>query len=267
MKIALLMMQKNEVDLLEPWLAYHAHVFGAENLYLWDNGSTDATVRTTLSNWASKLGSLDENHSTGLDFRRKGILLGNKIKDLDSTGAYDFYIPIDCDEFLVALDESSVVSSSLSAIEAELGRHVAVKKALGIQTAFYNLPGREDYYWKSGYKKTFFVRGTFKDMDHGFHEGRSAIEPGVEITNLAFMHFHHKPHAQIQEHSKNKLMPYYDLSDEKLIEGLYETNRLVRFMLDSEAIYLDRFKSMPSIYAPSFRNFLAENRIARASWM
>ena len=35
-KVACFMMQKNEQTLLEPWLIYHGHLFGFENLYVWD---------------------------------------------------------------------------------------------------------------------------------------------------------------------------------------------------------------------------------------
>ena len=41
MKIACLMMQKNEGDLLKFWSDYHADLFGSENIFIFDNGSDD----------------------------------------------------------------------------------------------------------------------------------------------------------------------------------------------------------------------------------
>jgi hypothetical protein len=37
MRIACVMMQKNEDELLRPWLAYHSYLFSPENLYVFDN--------------------------------------------------------------------------------------------------------------------------------------------------------------------------------------------------------------------------------------
>ena len=42
------MMQKNEDDLLEPWIKYHSNMFGAENLFIYDNGSTSPLVAEVL---------------------------------------------------------------------------------------------------------------------------------------------------------------------------------------------------------------------------
>ena len=48
-RVACVMMQKDEVHLLEPWLAYHGYLFGFENLYVLDNGSTRPDVLLTRS--------------------------------------------------------------------------------------------------------------------------------------------------------------------------------------------------------------------------
>lgn len=39
MLTACVMMQRNEVNALEPWTKYHAVLFGLENLYVIDHGS------------------------------------------------------------------------------------------------------------------------------------------------------------------------------------------------------------------------------------
>ena len=33
MRVACVMMQRNEINALEPWLRYHSYLFGIENLY------------------------------------------------------------------------------------------------------------------------------------------------------------------------------------------------------------------------------------------
>jgi hypothetical protein len=255
MRIACFLMQKDEADLLDPWLVYHAHLFGAENLYVWDNGSTSTIVKDILRRWEDNLGCLNRELTTGMDFRKKGVILGQKIKDLDEHSPYDFYLPLDCDEFVV-VEEEGRVSCEKKLIYRELERYKAEKRALGVQTAYYNLPGRKDLYWKAGHQKTFFRAGTFKQMDHGFHEGESKLEPGKAKTNIAYMHLHHKSHAQIVEHSRNKVAPYFDVTDLELMKTLYNTNRLVRFMLDDEVTYMERFTKLPGTALPEFREAL-----------
>ncbi len=39
--VACIVMQKDEIFLSRPWLAYHGHLFGFGNLFVLDNGSTD----------------------------------------------------------------------------------------------------------------------------------------------------------------------------------------------------------------------------------
>ena len=43
-KVACVMMQKDEAILLEPWLTYHGHLFGLENLFVIDDGSDDGST-------------------------------------------------------------------------------------------------------------------------------------------------------------------------------------------------------------------------------
>ena len=253
MKIACLMMQKDEGDLLEPWLQYYSALFGSESLYLWDNASTESNVCATLQNWQSRLGGLRLDLVTPADFRRKGVILGDKIKELDKNLSYDYYIPLDCDEFIGVIKCDGVISFEREDIFSEFEKFTSETRVLGVDTAFYNLPGRPDLYWKSGYQKSIFRAGTFKVMDHGFHEGLSKLSEGRASTKLVYMHLHHKPHTQIVEHSRNKVAPYFNVQDEALMKSLYATNRLVRFMLDDEKTYLDKFLTMGGVDVSAFR--------------
>ena len=46
------MMQKDESELLDYWLSYHGEIFGFENLYVFDNGSTDSNLQCVLEKYA-----------------------------------------------------------------------------------------------------------------------------------------------------------------------------------------------------------------------
>jgi hypothetical protein len=41
LRIALIMMQKNETILLDPWLRYHEAMIPAQSIFVFDNGSSD----------------------------------------------------------------------------------------------------------------------------------------------------------------------------------------------------------------------------------
>ena len=256
MQIACLMMQKDESDLLQPWIEYHASLFGFENLYIWDNGSTEDSISTILANYEKKGVHVVYVNNTPLDFRRKGVILGKRIKELDDTMEFDFFLPIDCDEFLVVEDNNQNVSCEKQDVLNEMKKYSAETRALRIGTSYYNLLGQKDCYWKTGYKKTFFRTGTFKQMDHGFHEGESRLATGQALTNFAYVHMHHKPHSLIVKHSMNKLSPYYDINDIELMRSMYPTNRLVKFMLDDQETYMKPFSKLPKKMISQFRTSL-----------
>jgi hypothetical protein len=74
-RVACTVMQKNEGTLLRPFLRYHAALFGAENIYVVDNGSTDLAVIGELAAAEREGVCIDRTHGTIEDylatFRRK----------------------------------------------------------------------------------------------------------------------------------------------------------------------------------------------------
>jgi hypothetical protein len=94
-------MQKNEGTLLRPFLRYHAALFGAENIYVVDNGSTDLAVIGELAAAEREGVCIDRTHGTIEDYLAKGNIIGDLVKRLDQDEKYDFYILLDCDEFVV----------------------------------------------------------------------------------------------------------------------------------------------------------------------
>jgi hypothetical protein len=49
MRVACVVMQRNETDCLEPWLRYHGYLFGYKNLFVIDHGSELPAVRQILA--------------------------------------------------------------------------------------------------------------------------------------------------------------------------------------------------------------------------
>ena len=62
-RVACLMMQKDEALLLRPWLLYHGLLFGFENLYVYDNGSTSDAVLAILREFAAVGVHVDDAHT------------------------------------------------------------------------------------------------------------------------------------------------------------------------------------------------------------
>ncbi len=55
MRVGCVLIQMHEVNALEPWLLYHARLFGMDNLCVIDQGSTDLPV-TNTPDWYEKEG-------------------------------------------------------------------------------------------------------------------------------------------------------------------------------------------------------------------
>jgi len=255
-RVCCLIMQKNEDALLQPWLDYHGALFGFENIYMWDNGSDSPKLLSTLKEYESKGLHVDYDMTSGTDFRRKGIILGDKIKELDLSGKYDFYFPIDCDEFLAIETDPGKVSCAETDIRAELSSLETENKALGINSAYFNILGQKDYFWRWPHKKTFFRTGTYKIMDHGYHEGVSRIEQGRRDTRFVYIHYHHKPHETIVEHSKAKLRPFMDIDNPEVLQAeRAKGNRLAVFITDPKESYMKKFSPEKGVSLPVVADF------------
>ncbi|MDN3563064.1 glycosyltransferase family 2 protein [Paeniroseomonas aquatica] len=240
-RIAFLMMQRDETSLLRPWLEYHSGQFGLENIFVWDNGSTDRKVLSTLYEYENKGLNVDYSAQSGVDFRRKGVLLGKKIKTLEKLGDYDFIIPIDCDEFLALEQDPGKVSINREEILSVFSELKNTSAPLGISVAYNNILGRPEEFERVAHKKTFFRSGTFKGMDRGYHMGES-LHTNVKLeTKLVFLHFHYKPYGVILEHSKNKLRPFFNIDNPNELKALAGKNRLADFILQGETAYMERF--------------------------
>jgi hypothetical protein len=162
MRIACVMMQKNEKDLLGPWVAYHGHLFGIENLYVYDNGSTEPDV-VSLERRFENLGlNIDYSKSSAADFVNKGVILGEKIAALDASGLYDLFIPLDCDEFVVVSEDQKSHSCERADILKELERHINQSQVLAVGANLINVPGAPGYFCRWRYKKVFFAKGCFE---------------------------------------------------------------------------------------------------------
>ncbi|MFG1350014.1 glycosyltransferase family 2 protein [Xanthobacter autotrophicus] len=240
-RLAVLMMQRDEASLLVPWIQYYGNQFGLENLYVWDNGSKESSVLNTLYEY-EKLGlNVDYSAQSGVDFRRKGVILGKKIQELELSGNYDFFIPVDCDEFLAMEMSPGHVSVNKDDILDHLGEFANEVAPLGISAAYNNVLWRLNEFVRVYHRKTLFRSGTFKIMDHGYHVGETKCSAEKVQTNLTYLHFHYKSYDLMLSHSLNKLRPYLDVDNAENLKNAAESNRLAAFIVEGEDAYRARF--------------------------
>ena len=93
-------MVKDEADVLESWLHYHASIAGYENLHVIDNLSTDGTEKI-LGRMVAQYGV---HVKLASNYREKGVLITNWMKEVVQEyrlHADDVLLPIDIDEFMV----------------------------------------------------------------------------------------------------------------------------------------------------------------------
>ncbi len=255
--VACVMMQKDETGLLQAWLAYHGYLFGFENLYVFDNGSSDQHVRATLQRYNGIGVNVEWSASTPEDYLKKHLYIGRLISDLQHSRRYDIIIPLDCDEFVVKKTVSGVTCSK-SAIVDYLGELAGETKVLRVPYQLANHPLVPDFYSYFGFHKIFFSAARYQETDHGFHHIRA--REGVQYldTRIIHLHFHNKPFPELLRVSARKLAGRVDLSDIGALRSYNgPSGHLVKYFLSSEAEYYKSFDDAVHWYIPGLRRTLA----------
>ncbi|WP_447439899.1 glycosyltransferase family 2 protein [Escherichia coli] len=207
MKIACLMMQKNETNLLKPWIEYHSMIFGIKNIFVYDNGSTDKVCIDILKRYEAKGLSVEWAFNTKNDFENKGRIFSDRIKKLDqSTSPYDFYFPLDCDEFIAYERSPGDLLVDRRSIELELENYIGCQSTLAINAGYDNNPLYDQFYFRSDeQRKTFFYKDTCMSLDMGFHSGKTHLGSETKKTKIVYIHHHYKEFHNYQVSAKEKL--------------------------------------------------------------
>ena len=209
-RVSTLMMQKNEKVLLEKWIKYHKEIVGLDNITIFDNGSTNDETINILKKYEKSGLKVIWTHNTQKDFELKGTILGNEILALQESSNFDFFFPLDCDEFLAVELENSKISCEKEDIFAELKKYVGSKDILMIKKQLFNSPISDEWFWPRPDRKCFFYRNNFLSMDVGFHWAKNVHSTTELQTKIVQFHFHNKPYSVAQEHAKAKLLSRVD---------------------------------------------------------
>ncbi|WP_338455072.1 hypothetical protein [Aeromonas veronii] len=261
MKIACVMMQKNERELLPIWINFYSHLFSPSNLYIFDNGSTDIDVINHLHD-AKKMGvHVDYRYDSPKDFENKGGIIGGKIIEIEEE--YDFIFPLDCDEFIGCRTPNGNISFSIDDIENELFKNLESKETLLFDSQGFNsLISKKHFFFRKD-RKCFFRKGTFLSLDVGFHWGKSKFSDGEHRTNLIQLHFHNKPYDIAKEHAKEKLkLRVNSFEPDEIRKYNGPGVHMVKYFTMKNEEYLDSFIFQCCTEVSSFYELLTELNIA-----
>ncbi|MGI4745029.1 MAG: glycosyltransferase family 2 protein [Janthinobacterium lividum] len=249
--IACILMMKNEQTLAEPWLLYHADLFGLENLYVFDNGSTDIHSLSLLKKYEEKGLNVDRFFKTPIAFTNKGEILGQLIKALEGLNKYDYFVPLDCDEFIMlrdsALEDGYTCSKDriigyFDSIGADEGRVLLVNENL------MNILGRTGEFRRALYSKTIYPKGAFVEMDHGYHGGISSRAPGYREIDIVYAHFHFRPYEELVQFAREKLR--MTLTDAQIDDKLWLSSfkgpgfHMVGYLTGNAESYYSQFRAI-----------------------
>ena len=253
--IACIMMQRNEDLLLELWIAYHGYLFGFENLYVFDNGSTSQKVDEVLLRYEAVGIKVIRDRNSPKDFDNKGWLVGNLIKDMQNKEAYDFFLPLDCDEF-VALAGSDGFTTRRNEIGAYFDKRKGVDSVLRVTHSLVNLPGSVDTFALIDHCKSIIPSGNFRSLDHGFHEAELLTGKTFLASDILHVHMHNKPFAILLQHAKDKLRPFVDVDDKAALSNYNGVGvHLVPYFFDYEERYFRRFAASTRFHFHGLKQF------------
>jgi len=249
-RVACLVMLKNERVLTQRFLRYHAALFGAENIYVFDNGSSDKEVLTELDRFEAAGGHVDRGCTTSEDYHRKATILGDLIKRLDREAEYDFYIPLDCDEFVV-LRTPGGYTADPRPIHDHLDGLRSERNILHVTLNLSNLLGSPDHFRAAAYSKTVYPRGVFRLMDQGYHTGKTRDGNSVYVAcDLVYAHFHYRPYEEVLEFARQKLrnrMSEAQLADHQWLRSYRGLgSHMVAYIVDGPEAYYRQFRDCPA---------------------
>ncbi len=236
MRVACVMMQRNEELCLQPWLAYHGYLFGFENLFVIDHGSDSATVQATLRLF-ERFGVDVLRLPASTRFADKGAIVTEALRRADAAGHYDLLFPLDCDELVMMRDEAGQPSCEKPMLLKYLATLRGIPAPLLVTENFLNSLNSLGGFWALPYQKVFFTGGHIVAVDDGSHSCTAPAPPPLP-TRVVYAHYHHKPYAIQQTMSREKLRPYVDVDDRAALQAFRGVGwHLVLHLLKTESEY------------------------------
>ncbi len=252
------MMQKDEETRLEPWILYHGNLIGFFRLYIFDNGSKSKLVLDILRKYETLGVNVDYRFHSQFDYQIKGELLSEKFKELEKRSDNSIFIPLDCDEFLSVRRKDGSLSVDRLEISAHLSSLIGSEEILVAENAHANVLGYPGYFFPAyTHHKVLFAKGVCDRMDHGYHTALSRQSPHECLTDIVYLHFHHRPFDDMTRQAKMKLQELVNVDDLEALTtysgaGAHAANMLLK----TKKEYLDRFHPEGRMYLPEMISLL-----------
>lgn len=224
-KYYVFLFQKDEDDILEQWINYHAEIVGYKNIVIVDHNSSSSSLEI-LRKYKYEHGIQFTIYKGA--YSNKGKVLSREMKRVKDA---DLLIPLDADEFIVTHREQKISSNPIHILE-DLDKMRDYKTGRLIFSKIYNLvntllyPELKDLchfkvcnYNKqqknSQLPKSFFFSKKFISTDIGNHYGqvnKTNIIYQRYTDNLALLHFQIRgvPHFK-KKSIKSSVACQYDM--------------------------------------------------------
>jgi hypothetical protein len=213
-------MVKNEIDIIAYWLHYHGSLIGYENIFIIDNYSSDGTFEYLLNEQKKNYFFLYQLP----EYKNKGFYMSQILRKVKFF--YDFYIPLDTDEFLISINKNFELQCP-SEIISELENLRKSQNSLKFYKFYYlmnfsiselNKKNNFDLISHHQYSKTFINLNNhfdeYLEIDHGNH---MSDKKTYDFCSLCLFHFPFRKKEQLKKKTENNLLGLnYNLNKEEL---------------------------------------------------
>ena len=196
-RLAIVLMQKDEGELLRAWIDHHLAITSPDLIHIHDNGSTCQTTHQILKAAKQKGIHISLEFNRPSDFEQKGNIVCTTIQSIQANNSSDFVIPLDCDEFLgLQSDTDTEPTFDRTSINNHLSQLKEQTGYFKVKRHYFNHPHDPDlYHINNTPRKYFFGHSPLKSLDVGFHSPLLIDESSQEQcfdSNLIAFHYHNK---------------------------------------------------------------------------
>lgn len=255
--VRVLMMQKDEDENLSRWLSHYSRLFGLHNLTIMDNGSTSPYTMDLLHSAEKGGAMIIRGYDTQHDFQNKGGHFNNIIKSWDAEYEYDFALPVDCDEIIVAFSDSGL-SLEPQDIHSVLDRLKGERRALRLDMSLFNIPGSPGWFTPvRHFHKGFVAAKSLEGIDNGQHAPWTKYTQEYIDTRLSYLHYHNRPYNELIARTKSKLSDLVDVENRDALiryldQPLPAGGHLIEILLTPEDKYFSKYDGDLKIFIPDF---------------
>jgi hypothetical protein len=228
---------KDEYELIEDFINYHAYLFGIHNIYIIDNNSTHPHVLNIYEQFKQKGGNLSYcSYYNQQGSKTTEIMNLNKHK-------YQYLIGLDIDEFinLRNSEDLSDITNYFNNLPKDIEKFVIScfnsvtdpNNSNYINNKISYPPRNINYFIDMGYtntnsytKKCFYKSNTFISTYLGNHDGNTFNNTQM-VSDIVYYHYHHTGARRLYERACDNVIGFnYINSNDSLLEKIIKLSKL-----------------------------------------